>query len=797
MAIIGSPVSAQTSYFTQQGPKLVPSAGNGYPNFGQSVALSADGNTAIVGAPNDDAGIGGAWVFTRTVGVWMQQGPKLVGSGAVGVSSPRGNRGASQGTSVALSADGNTAIIGGDFDHTSSQDFADGAAWVFTRTAGVWTQEGPKLVGSGAVGGAWQGVSVTLSADGNTAMVGGSNDTKSRGAVWVFARTAGIWKQQGPKLVGSGCVEGCALGRSVALSGDGNTAILSGYGVKGAWVFARKDGVWTQQGNKLRGTGEVKESDRLSMSGDGSGQGFSVALSADGNTAAIGGPYDSWPGAVWIFTRTGDVWTQQGNKLVGSGRVDGSGDMGRATMQGSSVALSGDGNTAIVGGPDDDAYAGAAWVFTRTEGVWSQSGPKLTGSDAVRGTAQGAVKGSLQGGSVALSADGTTAIVGGLGDANIGAAWVYSMKPSLSSDAPPSSPKRADLPAPKDQASTLEPQRAKDFALSLQGLWSRPNSEMLAALDDVYEDEVMFYGKKTTRKAVLKDKLAFATRFPQREYKPKEPISVLCGDDRCTVHGLVDFRAVDPVARVVSSGVATFEYQFMMMRPKLKITMENGKVLSRTREPLSPAGVSAAAEVEDSQVEGSYICQQANSPPPPCKGCSPWVIEKLRQKDLKRIQEARQICAQLKRQEFERKEAAKRQQVIEEAKRKEEAERWRKAEQERQLATAARAQEMRKPINRLRTAYEQYMYVTSCHRAREGYLVVWINDVEMDRARQAVTRLEKEILREDSTINVDEVWNEIAKIKPSTVYEYNCKPAYNELIMAAPGQPTIKDFGQH
>jgi FG-GAP repeat len=593
MAIVGSPLSAQTSHFAQQGPKLVASFGSGYPNFGKSVALSADGNTAIVGAPNDDAGIGGAWAFTRTNGAWTQQGPKLIGAGAIGP--------ASQGQSVALSADGNTAIVAGgsdNFREVGGKYQSDGAAWVFTRNAGVWMQQGAKLVCPSAVRGASQIRSVALSADGNTAIVGGYDlfDSPDVGGAWVFTRNAGVWTQQGPKLVGTGAIGNVLQGSSVALSADGNIAIVGGAGDDGsagaAWVFTRRGGVWKQQGDKLHGTGAIDEPDRPTLivgpHHPGGGQGHSVALSADGNTAIIGGPWDTWPGAAWVFTRTGNLWSQQGNKLVGSGSVASGGLHGRAIMQGSSVALSGDGNTAIVGGPDDDAYAGAAWVFTRIDGVWSQSGPKLTGSDAVRGTAQGAVKGSLQGESVALSADASTAIVGGLGDSNVGAAWVYTMKTSRSSDTSPSSPKWADLPAPEAQASMLEPQRAKDFALSLQGLWSRPNSEMLAALDALYEDEVMYFGKKTSREAVLKEKRAFATRFPQREYKPKEPISVWCGDDSCMVHGLVDFRAVDPVARIVSSGIATFEYQFLMLRPKPKIKMENGDVLSRTRAPLSP-----------------------------------------------------------------------------------------------------------------------------------------------------------------------------------------------------------------
>jgi hypothetical protein len=73
---------------------------------------------------------------------FTQQGPKLVGTGAVALSC--------QGSSVALSADGSTAIVGGFGDN--SNGCCIGAAWVFTRSGGVWTQQGNKLVGTGGVG---------------------------------------------------------------------------------------------------------------------------------------------------------------------------------------------------------------------------------------------------------------------------------------------------------------------------------------------------------------------------------------------------------------------------------------------------------------------------------------------------------------------------------------------------------------------------------------------------------------------------------------------------------------------
>jgi hypothetical protein len=217
--------------FAQQGPKLVGTGGAGAEvEQGFSVSLSADGNTAIVGGPTDNSNAGAAWVWTRSAGVWTQQGAKLVGSGAVG--------NAYQGGPVSLSADGNTAIVGGTGDNSLA-----GAAWVWTRSAGVWTQQGTKRVGSGAVGNAQQGFSVSVSADGNTAIVGGPYDNTDAGAAWVWKRSAGVWTQQGPKLVGSGASTFAFQGASVSLSANGNTAIVGGAGdnsnAGAAWVFVQ------------------------------------------------------------------------------------------------------------------------------------------------------------------------------------------------------------------------------------------------------------------------------------------------------------------------------------------------------------------------------------------------------------------------------------------------------------------------------------------------------------------------------------------------------------------------------
>jgi len=328
-----------------------------------------------------------------------QQGSKLVGSGYIAPN-------VYMGVSVALSADGNTLAFGGYGDNT-----ATGAVWIFTRANGVWTQQGSKLVGSGSIGSPVEmGTSVSLSADGNTLAFGAFGDNSNIGAVWVFTRANGVWTQQGSKLVGSGYIApNVYMGGSVSLSADGNTLAFGAYGdnnsIGSVWVFTRANGVWTQQGSKLVGSGYTGNSAQM---------GTSVSLSADGNTLAFGGNIDnSNIGAVWVFTRANGVWTQQGSKLVGSGYT------GTRTLMGTSVSLSADGNTLAFGAYGDNSNIGAVWVFTRANGVWTQQGSKLVGSGYIGTTV-------YMGISVSLSADGNTLAFGGSGDNNsIGSVWVF------------------------------------------------------------------------------------------------------------------------------------------------------------------------------------------------------------------------------------------------------------------------------------------------------------------------------------------------------------------------------------
>ena len=100
--------------------------------------------------------------------------------------------------------------------------------------------------------------------------------------------------------------------------------------------------------------------------------------------------------------------------------------------------------------------------------------------------------------------------------------------------------------------------------------------------------------KKSTKDEVIKEQWAFARKFPQRTYRPRQPISVSSSDRFCTVHGLVDFRSVDPVAKIISEGVATFEYQLNFAGGTIKINLENGETSNRNRTPLAPSSAQNA-----------------------------------------------------------------------------------------------------------------------------------------------------------------------------------------------------------
>jgi hypothetical protein len=329
--------------WSQQGKKLLPTGERGPGGFGASVALSADGRTALIGGPSGYGGVGAAWVFARSGSAWRQLvklTPKGLASPTGYVTNPDGF-----GASVALSARGTVALIGG-----PAADGGRGSAWIFIRSGSTWRQQGAELGGRGEIGTGEFGASVTLSATGDVAAIGGPFDDSGIGAVWVFRRVGPSWREDGAKLLGRGETRFGRFGSSVALSALGTTALIGapvdGNGAGAAWAFTRTAAAWNP-GLKLTARGEV-----------GAGQfGDRVALSSAGTTALIGAALDNAEtGAAWLFARRDSGWIQVGAKLTGSGE-SGQGEFGVA------VALTPAAGTALIGGLGDNTFAGAAWVF--------------------------------------------------------------------------------------------------------------------------------------------------------------------------------------------------------------------------------------------------------------------------------------------------------------------------------------------------------------------------------------------------------------------------------------------------
>lgn len=276
---------------------------------------------------------------------------------------------------AAISADGSVLVLG-----AANDDF--GGTFILNRSGSAWVQQGNTLVGTGYTGDfPYQGAAVAISADGKTIAVGAPGDNSEVGAVWIFINNNGVWTQQGDKLVGTGFAGlfNPYQGGSVSLSVDGNTLAIGGpqadERVGATWVFTRSGTTWTQQA-KLVGTG---------YSGTTINQGQSVSLSSNGNILAVGSLYFSPNiGGAWIFTRSGTTWTQQGTVLIGTGGI---GD----TAQGSSVSLNADGTILASGGFFDNNSTGAVWLFTNNNGNWTQFGNKLLSSNSSFGDGQGSV----------------------------------------------------------------------------------------------------------------------------------------------------------------------------------------------------------------------------------------------------------------------------------------------------------------------------------------------------------------------------------------------------------------------
>jgi hypothetical protein len=378
VALVFTPYVEYTGLYPKiQDSKLVAADGVSGDYFGISVAISSDGNTAIIGAYNDDDK-GSAYIYIRSGTTWSQQAKLVPADGAISDYFGR---------SVAISSDGNTAIIGAHGDDDKGTN--SGSAYIYIRAGTTWSQQA-KLVAADGATGDYFGISVAISGDGNTAIIGAYADDDDKGSAYIYIRSGTTWSQQA-KLVAADGAGSDSFGRSVAISSDGNTAIIGAYldDDKGsAYIYIRSGTTWSQQAKLVAADGAT--SDQF---------GISVAISSDGNTAIIGARSDDDKGSAYIYIRSGTTWSQQA-KLV---PVDGA----ASDWFGWSVAISSDGNTAIIGAYNDDGAKGSAYIYIRSGTTWSQQA-KLVPADGAAN--------DCFGWSVAISGDGNTAIIGAHND---------------------------------------------------------------------------------------------------------------------------------------------------------------------------------------------------------------------------------------------------------------------------------------------------------------------------------------------------------------------------------------------
>lgn len=290
------------------------------------------------------------------------------------------------GVSVSLSGNGRTAVVG--FPKTLRDR---GAVAVYTRSGQAWS-----VVKSftSSVDGARFGTSVGVSTDGRTVLVGAPGAADGKGEAWVYrSANGGVWV--GSRLPVKGATAKSAVGDAVGLSADGRRAVVGAPGddkEKGAvFMFGRSTTTWRQAGGKITGAGEI-----------GRGRfGDSVAMAYEGETAVVGGPkHERGRGAVWVYTRRGSVWKLQSRIEEG---------IGEKTYFGSRLAVSADGYTVIVGAPDTNDRRGAAWSFRRSGSKWSTSQIGLGPIQPDENLEPRSYRGI--GAAVALSPDGLTAVV--------------------------------------------------------------------------------------------------------------------------------------------------------------------------------------------------------------------------------------------------------------------------------------------------------------------------------------------------------------------------------------------------
>ncbi|MDS0301104.1 PKD domain-containing protein [Halogeometricum sp. S1BR25-6] len=377
-----APVAAEVVDEWLEQIKLTASDATSNAEFGRSVALSEDGTTALIGSARTEA----AYLYDLNASPPTET--KLTASD--------GEAGSRFGWSVGISSNGSTALVSA--PTVFGFDDSSGSAYVYDLSVSPPTET--KLTASDDVDGDYFGVSAALSKDGNTALIGDSTDDDAgdnSGGVYIYDLSVSPPTES--KVTASDAADADLFGSAVAVSSDGNTALVGAPRVDRS-AFSSDWGAAYVYDLSVSPPTETKL-----VASDGSADdrfGESVAVSSNGNTAIISSPGDDTAGtstnsgSAYVYDLSVSPPTE--TKLVSS-------DISSADRFGQSVAVSGDGNTAFVGNPGDDgasADTGAVYVYDLSVSPPTES--KFTVSDSSGG--------ALLGDSIAGSADGNTALAG-------------------------------------------------------------------------------------------------------------------------------------------------------------------------------------------------------------------------------------------------------------------------------------------------------------------------------------------------------------------------------------------------
>ena len=333
--------------------------------FGNSVALSADGTILAAGAPySNDNGTrsGHVRVFKYTlIGntmYWVQIGADIVGEAAEDQS----------GYSVAISDDGSIVAIGAINNDGNGPN--SGQVRMFKNINGTWTQMGSDVDGQN--GGDKFGFSVSLTGNGNTVAVGaiGGSVNSGKGYTNIYVNTGSLWQYHWGL---SGASSGMQEGRFSSLNADGTTLAA------GSW-FSNANGsqsgharVWKRVGTTVSQVGTTIAGE---AAGDAAG---TVSLSDDGTVLAVGASGNDGNGTsaghVRVFKNISGTWTQIGSDIDGEYAND---------ISGRYITLSGDGNTVAICATNNPGIVSGGYghvrVYENINGTWTQVGVDIEGT---------------------------------------------------------------------------------------------------------------------------------------------------------------------------------------------------------------------------------------------------------------------------------------------------------------------------------------------------------------------------------------------------------------------------------